>query len=144
MFVRASAGLALALLLALPVSVRAQASGEGGVSLPIGSDAPSAALEDLEGNAVELATFVPRGKPAIIEFWATWCELCEALQPQLDRIQAMHGDDINVVAVAVGLFSGTLALLPRSGVWMVWVKRVAALIMIGMAEYYFVSAGYNL
>jgi thiol:disulfide interchange protein DsbD len=44
----------------------------------------------------------------------------------------------------VGLFSGGLAMLPRSGMWMVWVKRVAALIMIGMAEYYFVSAGYNL
>jgi len=46
--------------------------------------------------------------------------------------------------IAVGLFSGTLALLPRSGVWMVWIKRIAGLIMIGVAEYYFVTAGYNL
>jgi len=46
--------------------------------------------------------------------------------------------------VAVGLFSGTLAILPNSGVWMVWVKRVAGVIMIGVAEYYFVTAGYNL
>ena len=46
--------------------------------------------------------------------------------------------------VAVGLFSGTLALLPRSGAWMVWIKRAAAIIMIGMAQYYFVKAGYNL
>jgi len=45
--------------------------------------------------------------------------------------------------IVVGLFSGTLALLPRSGAWMVWVKRAAAVIMIGMAEYYFVMAGYN-
>ena len=37
-----------------------------------------------------------------------------------------------------------LALLPRSGAWMVWIKRAAAVIMIGMAEYYFVLAGYNL
>jgi thiol-disulfide isomerase/thioredoxin len=44
-----------------------------------------------------------RGKPALIEFWATWCELCEALQPQLDRIQVEHGDELNVVAVAVGV-----------------------------------------
>ena len=44
--------------------------------------------------------------------------------------------------VAVGLFSGTLAILPNSGVWMVWVKRVAGVIMIGVAEYYFVTAGY--
>ena len=103
MFARASAGLALTLLLALPLSARAQAGGEGGVSLPIGSAAPSATLEDLEGNAVELSAFVPRGKPAIIEFWATWCELCEALQPQLDHIQAAHGEDVSIVAVAVGV-----------------------------------------
>ena len=46
--------------------------------------------------------------------------------------------------IAIGLFSGTLARLPRSGAWMVWVKRIAAVIMIGMAEYYFLTAGYNL
>ena len=51
---------------------------------------------------------------------------------------------MTALLVAVGLFSGSLTMLPRSGMWMVWVKRVAALIMIGMAEYYFVSAGYNL
>jgi thiol:disulfide interchange protein DsbD len=51
---------------------------------------------------------------------------------------------MTALLVVVGLFSGTLALLPRSGRWMVWVKRAAALIMFGMAEYYFVSAGYNL
>ena len=51
---------------------------------------------------------------------------------------------MTAVLIAVGFFSGTLALLPRSGVWMVWIKRAAALLMIGMAEYYFVQAGYNL
>jgi thiol:disulfide interchange protein DsbD len=48
------------------------------------------------------------------------------------------------ILVLVGLFSGTLALMPRSGAWMVWIKRVAAVIMIAMAEYYFLTAGYNL
>jgi cytochrome c-type biogenesis protein len=51
---------------------------------------------------------------------------------------------MTALLVGVGLFSGTLTLLPRSGVWMVWIKRIAAVIMIGMAEYYFVTAGYNL
>ena len=45
--------------------------------------------------------------------------------------------------IAVGIFSGTVSMLPRSGVWMVWVKRAAAVLMLGMAEYYFVLAGYN-
>jgi len=51
---------------------------------------------------------------------------------------------MTALIVIVGLFSGTVTVLPRSGSWMVWVKRAAALIMIVMAEYYFVKAGYNL
>lgn len=43
--------------------------------------------------------------------------------------------------VAVGLSAGTLTRLPRAGMWMVWVKRGFAVIMLGMAEYYFVKMG---
>ncbi|MBA3343666.1 MAG: sulfite exporter TauE/SafE family protein [Gemmatimonadaceae bacterium] len=43
--------------------------------------------------------------------------------------------------VAVGLFSGTIARLPRAGAWMVWVKRAFALVMLGVAEYYLVQMG---
>jgi thiol:disulfide interchange protein DsbD len=50
---------------------------------------------------------------------------------------------MTTLLVVVGLFSGTLAALPRSGTWMVWIKRLAAVIMFAMAEYYFWQAGYN-
>ena len=43
--------------------------------------------------------------------------------------------------VLVGLFSGTLARLPKAGTWMVWIKRLFALIMLGVAEYYLVQMG---
>jgi len=43
--------------------------------------------------------------------------------------------------VVVGLFSGTAARLPRAGAWMVWVKRLFALIMLAVAEYYLVQMG---
>ncbi|MDQ3243522.1 MAG: sulfite exporter TauE/SafE family protein [Gemmatimonadota bacterium] len=43
--------------------------------------------------------------------------------------------------VAVGLFSGSLAKLPRAGQWMVWVKRAFALLMLGVAEYYLIQMG---
>ena len=43
--------------------------------------------------------------------------------------------------VAVGLSSGTLARLPRAGAWMLWIKRVFALLMIGVAEYYLIKMG---
>jgi thiol:disulfide interchange protein DsbD len=45
------------------------------------------------------------------------------------------------VLIVVGIFGATAARLPRSGMWMVWVKRVLALVMFGAAEYYFVHAG---
>jgi cytochrome c-type biogenesis protein len=43
--------------------------------------------------------------------------------------------------VVVGLFSGSLARLPRAGAWMLWIKRLFALIMLGVAEYYLVQMG---
>jgi cytochrome c-type biogenesis protein len=48
---------------------------------------------------------------------------------------------MTAILVLVGLFSGTLSVLPRSGTWMVWMKRIAGLIMLGMAEYYFIQMG---
>ena len=43
--------------------------------------------------------------------------------------------------VAVGVSSGAVARMPRAGMWMVWVKRVFAVAMIGAAEYYIIQAG---
>ena len=48
---------------------------------------------------------------------------------------------MTAVLVVVGLSAGTLAALPRAGIWMLWIKRVAAAVMIAMAEYYFVKMG---
>ncbi len=45
------------------------------------------------------------------------------------------------ILVLVGLFSGSVARLPRAGAWMMWVKRAFALIMLGVAEYYLVQMG---
>ena len=45
------------------------------------------------------------------------------------------------ILVIVGLSSGLAARLPRAGVWMVWVKRAFAILMIGVAEYYLIQAG---
>lgn len=42
--------------------------------------------------------------------------------------------------VAVGIFSGTVAMLPRAGAWMTWVKKGGGLVMLGMAGYYFYQA----
>jgi len=43
--------------------------------------------------------------------------------------------------VIVGISSGALARLPRSGVWMSWVKRGFGVVMLGVAEYYLIKMG---
>ena len=52
-----------------------------------------------------------------------------------DRSMSCFVPDLKVT------FSGALARLPKAGVWMVWVKRLFALLMIGAAEYYFIPMG---
>ena len=48
---------------------------------------------------------------------------------------------MTALLAAVGISSGTLATLPRSGNWMVWIKKAAGVVMLGMAEYYFIQMG---
>src|SRR4029077_4043099 len=48
---------------------------------------------------------------------------------------------MTALLVGVGLFSGTVTALPRAGAWMAWIKKAAGLVLLAMAEYYFVQAG---
>ena len=48
---------------------------------------------------------------------------------------------MSALLVVVGLFSGTLSALPRAGAWMTWIKKGAGVVLLLMAEYYFVKAG---
>jgi cytochrome c-type biogenesis protein len=48
---------------------------------------------------------------------------------------------MTALLIVVGVSSGTLAALPRSGTWMVWIKKAAGVLMLAMAEYYFILMG---
>ncbi len=48
---------------------------------------------------------------------------------------------LTALLVAVGLFSGNLAALPRAGKWTLWIKRAGGVLLLAMAEYYFVRMG---
>ena len=85
-----------ALSLAAPPVARAQDSG-----LPLGSSAPSAMLQTLDGKTVNLAD-VAKG-PAVVEFWATWCENCEHLLPALKRAYSTYGSKVKFVGVSVSV-----------------------------------------
>lgn len=81
--------------------VIARPAGAQDTGLPLGTMAPSAMLQTLDGKTVDLAT-VAKG-PAVIEFWATWCESCEQLLPAMQRAQAKFGSRVTFVAVAVSV-----------------------------------------
>ena len=86
-----------ALTLAAPRLAHAQ---DGGLAL--GATAPSASLQTLDGKTVDLAQ-VTKGGPAVIEFWATWCENCEHLLPALQRAYTTYGNRVKFVGVSVSV-----------------------------------------
>ena len=88
---------AAAALCIVPGLARAQESG-----LPLGSAAPSAMLQTLDGRTVDLAQLVGKG-PAVVEFWATWCENCDHLLPALKRAHAKYGSQVKFIGVSVSV-----------------------------------------
>ena len=93
-------GLMRALLLSallFPAAVNAQ-----DVGLDIGAQPAAIALPNLDGGTVDLGQYIGK-KPMMIEFWATWCELCEKLQPAINRAHAKFGKQVEFVTVAVGV-----------------------------------------
>lgn len=69
---------------------------------PLGAQAPDAQVEDLDGTAVSLAGLIG-DRAALLEFWASWCEDCEALEPQMQEVHERFGDRLAVIAVAVAV-----------------------------------------
>jgi thiol-disulfide isomerase/thioredoxin len=86
------------LLLLAPALLRAQDV----IGIPIGQTPPAVTIENLSGDTVSLARWVGK-KPVIVEFWATWCPICEALLPRMEAAQKKYGDRAGFVVVAVAV-----------------------------------------
>ena len=87
-----------ALVLMMGVTSAPLPAQESGIS--VGAAAPAVKVNDLEGKPVDLGQFI--GKRALfLEFWATWCELCEELLPRVRAAQAAYGSEVEFIGVNV-------------------------------------------
>jgi thiol-disulfide isomerase/thioredoxin len=68
--------------------------------LPVGSRAPAVVVKDLEGTPVDLGKYLGR-QPVLLEFWATWCEVCEALLPTMEAAHREFGEQVAFFGVNV-------------------------------------------
>ena len=59
--------------------------------------APDFTVYDLEGNAHKLSDF--RGKPVLLNFWASWCGPCQMEMPDFEKYYESHGDKVNFIIV---------------------------------------------
>jgi thiol-disulfide isomerase/thioredoxin len=60
-------------------------------------DIPSIRLFRLDGTTTELSAL--RGRPILLNFWATWCAACRTELPHLDRLQKQNAG-LHVLAVS--------------------------------------------
>ena len=82
----------------LPASaLHAQESG-----IKVGTKAPAAQVETLDGKPFDLAQYVGK-TPVLIQFWATWCPNCKQLEPALTAAAKKYAGKVKLVGVAVSV-----------------------------------------
>ena len=86
--------------LVLAAAPRAAWSQDSGIA--IGTQGPAAAVETLDGKPADLAQYIGKG-PVLMQFWATWCANCKALEPQMQAAMQKYAGKMKFVAVAVAV-----------------------------------------
>jgi thiol-disulfide isomerase/thioredoxin len=78
------------------------AAQEARIGIARGGTPEGLTLSDVGGGEVDLADYFGHG-PVLLEFWATWCENCEALHPRLLEAHERYGDQVRFFAIAVAV-----------------------------------------
>ena len=61
------------------------------------SEAPDFTVYDIDGDPHKLSDF--RGKPVILNFWASWCGPCQSEMPDIENAYQEYGDQIHFLIV---------------------------------------------
>lgn len=61
------------------------------------SEAPDFTVENSEGEMISLSSL--RGKPVVLNFWASWCPPCKSEMPDFQKAYETYGEDIQFVMV---------------------------------------------
>lgn len=70
-------------------------------AIPDKPAAPNFKLENMDGKVVSLQHY--RGRPVIINFWATWCPPCREELPSMNRAwEKIKDENIAMIAINVG------------------------------------------
>ena len=73
--------------------------GEGAV-VEVGHPVPAYAAVNLSGDTVSLGRL--RGRPVLLNIWATWCAPCRIEIPYLEQLHAEHGGaGLEVIGVSI-------------------------------------------
>ena len=64
-----------------------------------GNAAPDFALAQLNGDPITLSSL--RGRPTLVNFWASWCPPCRRELPSLQAAYDRYGDKIGFIAIDV-------------------------------------------
>jgi thiol-disulfide isomerase/thioredoxin len=95
------------------LSAGAPARPAGATPAQPGDPMPAVRLPDLDGNVVDLADLA-KGRPLLVNVWASWCGPCIQEMPELDRFAAVQGEHgVQVVGLALDTTEGVRAFLQQ-------------------------------
>jgi thiol-disulfide isomerase/thioredoxin len=87
------------LAVVLSVTLTGPAQNETSSAAPAGDPVPDVAFQLFDGSDATLADF--RGRPLVLNFWASWCPACVAEMPAFQEVHEEIGAEVRFLGLDV-------------------------------------------